>query len=368
MRHTLEEMANQLGESVKSVSRGVELSAAAVFGGLSRKAGEPGVLQRVIEQAVRTPSDAVVFGVQRHQFDDPGSPVISGSHRFLTSLFGGRQATLLNAIAREAGLKTGAAASILAVGTQWVLSFIGNRVREDGMTANSLASLLRAEGPGLRQALPAEIVEDLAPVTAAGRRGMSYLAWLVPLAVLLAFVLWLVNRPERTPRITAPVVTTAETAISTLGAMVPRRLSDGTILHIPERGVEGRLLTFIESPSRMVDKTTWFDFDRLLFNFGSSTLQPQSREQLLNIAAILKSHPNVHLKIGGYTDNVGSPSQNMALSQERASRVRNELVQLGVAADRLTAQGYGEQHPIGDNAIEAGRARNRRVSMLVTQK
>jgi hypothetical protein len=45
-----------------------------------------------------------------------------------------------------------------------------------------------------------------------------------------------------------------------------------------------------------------------------------------------------------------------------------ELVKLGVAGDRLLAKGYGEEHPVGDNATEAGRAQNRRISMLVTQK
>jgi outer membrane protein OmpA-like peptidoglycan-associated protein len=44
------------------------------------------------------------------------------------------------------------------------------------------------------------------------------------------------------------------------------------------------------------------------------------------------------------------------------------LVKLGVAQDRLLAKGYGEQHPVGDNATETGRAQNRRISMLVTQK
>jgi outer membrane protein OmpA-like peptidoglycan-associated protein len=48
--------------------------------------------------------------------------------------------------------------------------------------------------------------------------------------------------------------------------------------------------------------------------------------------------------------------------------VTAELVKLGVAADRLLAKGYGEEHPVGDNATEAGRAQNRRISMLVTQK
>jgi len=74
------------------------------------------------------------------------------------------------------------------------------------------------------------------------------------------------------------------------------------------------------------------------------------------------------VKIGGYTDNVGSAASNLALSQERADSVRSQLVSMGVDADRLTAEGYGEEHPVGDNSTDAGRAMNRRISMLVTQK
>jgi K(+)-stimulated pyrophosphate-energized sodium pump len=91
-------------------------------------------------------------------------------------------------------------------------------------------------------------------------------------------------------------------------------------------------------------------------------------EQLNNIAAILKAYPATHLTIGGYTDNTGDAASNLQLSQDRANNVTAELVKLGVAKDRLVAKGYGEEHPVGDNSTEAGRAQNRRISMLVTQK
>jgi K(+)-stimulated pyrophosphate-energized sodium pump len=153
-----------------------------------------------------------------------------------------------------------------------------------------------------------------------------------------------------------------------LGSLVQRQLPDGTTLNTPERGVEGRLLASIQDPSQKPNTTSWFDFDRLLFTTGSATLQPQSLEQLHNIAAILKAYPQTHLTIGGYTDNTGDAAANLQLSQDRANNVTAELVKLGIARDRLPAKGYGEEHPVGDNATEAGRAQNRRISMLVTQK
>ena len=97
-------------------------------------------------------------------------------------------------------------------------------------------------------------------------------------------------------------------------------------------------------------------------------LRPESREQLRNIAEILKAYPNVQVKVGGYTDSSGDPATNLRLSQDRANSVRQELVGLGIAGDRITAKGYGQEHPVADNTTEAGRAQNRRVALRVTQK
>jgi outer membrane protein OmpA-like peptidoglycan-associated protein len=151
---------------------------------------------------------------------------------------------------------------------------------------------------------------------------------------------------------TAPAVGTSGTYLYTppdLGNYVPRTLVDGTVITVRTASKTG---SWRSSSTRAVvpDTTTWFDFDRLLFNTGSATLQPQSKDQLQDIAAILKTYPNAHVKIGGYTDNVGSAASNLALSQERADSVRSQLVSMGVDADRLTAEGYGEENPVGDNS------------------
>ena len=89
---------------------------------------------------------------------------------------------------------------------------------------------------------------------------------------------------------------------------------------------------------------------------GKATLQPSSEEQLNNIAEILKAYPNVHVKIGGYTDNTGDAAANKALSEARAKNVMDALVAKGVDASRMESEGYGDQHPVGDNSTEEGRA------------
>ena len=65
---------------------------------------------------------------------------------------------------------------------------------------------------------------------------------------------------------------------------------------------------------------------------------------------------------------MGDPAANVRLSQSRADAVKADLVRRGVADGRLEAEGYGEQHPVADNATESGRAQNRRIAMRVTKK
>ena len=121
----------------------------------------------------------------------------------------------------------------------------------------------------------------------------------------------------------------------------------------------------IEDTQRPVDEKTWFTCDRLTFETGKATLKPESQEQLKNLAEILKAYPKVAIKIGGYTDNTGDPQGNLKLSQQRADAVMADLVKLGVDRSRLTADGYGQEHPIADNSTEEGRARNRRIDIRI---
>lgn len=198
--------------------------------------------------------------------------------------------------------------------------------------------------------------------------------WLVPLVLLLAttaVTVWalLLPRPEApAPRRVETTPAEAPTAAGDLGVAVERVVAPGVSIRVPERGVEGRLLAFIRDAERPVDRETWFDFDRLTFDTASATLRPESQDQLAAVATILGAFPSVKLKIGGYTDAVGDAAANQALSERRATSVRAALIERGVAPERLSAEGYGAQFPVGDNATEEGRARNRRISMRVSAK
>jgi outer membrane protein OmpA-like peptidoglycan-associated protein len=100
------------------------------------------------------------------------------------------------------------------------------------------------------------------------------------------------------------------------------------------------------------------------FEFGSAQLQPESMTVLEEVAAVLRRHPDWRVRIEGHTDNVGSESDNLRLSQQRAESVRAELARrLGRDGGRLDAAGYGASRPREPNTTLSGRARNRRVEL-----
>ena len=99
------------------------------------------------------------------------------------------------------------------------------------------------------------------------------------------------------------------------------------------------------------------------FESDSATLLPSSLAVLDRAAALLKDWPDVRVEVAGYTDSMNTEAYNQKLSERRAEAVRSYLMSQGVAADRLTAKGYGESSPIADNGTKDGRQKNRRVEL-----
>ena len=107
--------------------------------------------------------------------------------------------------------------------------------------------------------------------------------------------------------------------------------------------------------------------DGVNFDHDSAKLRPESVSVLDNAAATLKEWGEVKVEVAGHTDSVNSDAYNNRLSQRRAEAVRAYLIKKGVAAERLTAKGYGESKPVADNKTATGRAQNRRVELIPQQ-
>ena len=104
----------------------------------------------------------------------------------------------------------------------------------------------------------------------------------------------------------------------------------------------------------------------VLFAFNKYELKPDAQIKLAKISGILLTYPNLKVQVEGYTDNIGSDEYNLKLSQERATAVQAFLIAQGVEPGNVSAEGYGKASPVADNSSNAGRAANRRVSMVVS--
>ena len=119
----------------------------------------------------------------------------------------------------------------------------------------------------------------------------------------------------------------------------------------------------LAAPTPAIMKTL-NDYARtILFDTGKSSIKKQSEAVLQNITAILKEYPKSNFSIEGHTDSVGSKNTNQLLSERRANAVRDFLIVNGIASERLTYVGYGEEYPLDSNATREGRANNRRVEV-----
>ncbi len=101
------------------------------------------------------------------------------------------------------------------------------------------------------------------------------------------------------------------------------------------------------------------------FETASAVLTGQATTVLDGFARALSGQGNIKAEIVGHTDNVGSPSFNMALSKQRAAAVREYLIAKGVAGNLLSTTGYGQEQPVASNDDDAGRAMNRRVDFRI---
>jgi OmpA-OmpF porin, OOP family len=348
-------IADALGESEQSVTHGMQSSIAAVLGGMASKSQDPSTLGKMLDLAPKTSGDAT-WSQMAQGVSDPNSPLMSTGKRVLSSLFGGSVGSITNGLSAQSGLGPGVMSTLMAMAAPMVMTFLGKRVRDEGMTMSGLGSLLQSETPAIRSALPAGVNDLLWPrattmpaaspvVAQTVETQRSSNRWLLPLILLalLPGLFWLFSHarrpvPVRVTHIivTPPTTGTANRLAPDLGKIVKPKLPDSL---------------------------------ELRFDTGSTKLKPESQAALNTFAGdLLADHQDVHIRVNGYTDNVGSAARNLQLSQKRADSVVAELVQKGISPNRLTAEGYGEQNPIADNATAEGRAMNRHVSVSAAQE
>ena len=142
-------------------------------------------------------------------------------------------------------------------------------------------------------------------------------------------------------------------------------------LHIVQMGYErvdmmipniGDTLNIALNP---VKKGEVFIMKNLHFATNKTRILSRSEDALQELYQYLARNPKVRIKIIGHTDNVGNDNANQQLSEGRAKAVMQDLIERGIAPERLQAEGHGESQPIDSNDTEEGRQNNRRVEIEI---
>jgi outer membrane protein OmpA-like peptidoglycan-associated protein len=116
---------------------------------------------------------------------------------------------------------------------------------------------------------------------------------------------------------------------------------------------------------RSTDRGVVINLPDILFEFDRANLTPEAVRTIAEISTVLKQTPNRPLSVEGHTDSIGSVVYNKQLSLRRAQSVSNRLQRDGIPAVQINVEGFGEGSPIATNNSEIGRARNRRVEIII---
>ncbi|MCO5259983.1 MAG: OmpA family protein [Crocinitomicaceae bacterium] len=145
--------------------------------------------------------------------------------------------------------------------------------------------------------------------------------------------------------------------------------ADGYLFHsenfdIPKGAADNLVDKTIELKNIKIGST--IALRNIFFDTGKSTLRPESNAELDRLVQLLKDVPNLKIELSGHTDNTGSATLNNELSKARAEAVVTYVKGKGIAANRLTAEGYGSSQPIASNNTADGRQENRRTEFKIT--
>ena len=157
------------------------------------------------------------------------------------------------------------------------------------------------------------------------KKGLPIWAWLLPLLLLLGLLAFLLTRHHDQPAVATTAPATATTAAA--------------VTAFPDLG------------------TVHFETDK-------ADLTDADQATLDKAADAMKDHPDVHMRLEGFTDSTGTDPHNMTLSQQRAYSVGNYLKGKGIDGNRLTGDGFAANNPVDTNATTAGKAENRRVELF----
>lgn len=290
----------------------------------------------------------------------------------LGSLFGDKLGAVSGALSSASGVSSSSGASILAMAAPAVMGMLGKQLGSNA-SPSGLLSLLAANKDAIAKFAPAGLLGALGlksfdnltgkaagMVEQAASTGAK--KWIplaaIAAAIVLGYLAWQ-NCGQQAPPPTG-TISAAMKKVATLS------LPGGSTLDVEQDTFLYNLVRYLGSADATVPKT--FIFDHLNFELATTTLTPPSLPTVNDLTRVLIAYPSAQVKLVGYTDSTGDAAANKDLSVARAKTVADLLAKGGVAASRMTTDGLGSANPVATNDTDEGRARNRRIELVVTQK
>jgi OmpA-OmpF porin, OOP family len=316
--------------------------------------------------------------------------LMTTGQEILHTLFAGKLNAVSELIATSSGVTNTSASSLLSIAAPVVVGVLERVRARQGLNAARLTTLLMEQKEdivkiapeGLARTLGLRSLADLGSrsgdeatesihldttrrAAAAPMREQSRLknwSWPVLAIVAIGLIYFLMGRGGEVAQ--APMVTSAAAATPTSATVT---LPDGTALSLKEGSFNYNVAAFLKDAAMSATPKT-FVFDRLNFDSGTTKLTVDSEQTVKDLGVILKAYPTSDVRLDGYTDNMGDAVANKKLSLDRAASVRETLISRGVGAARVTTAGYGQENPLAYNGTEEGRAKNRRLELVVLKK
>lgn len=379
----MDKAASYVGESGPDTSKALGAIVPTTVAALSNLAATKTGAQQISQALAAGKYDGSLLGNVGSLFGNKISTdnTVTAGKGLLDSLFGNSLGSMTDLIARASGIRAGSASSLMALIAPLIMHVLGRQQAAAGGGVSALTNLLGEQRGFLGGLLPSGMasllgwsgvtsgLSDVASATAgAASRATREVAaatsrtsdWWIPLAAVAALILLAIGYMSWW----APAREAARVATTKLAEL---QLPGGFKISVPEGAFNFSLATWLASTSdTTVPKR--FVFDNLNFESGTTTLTPESRPTVDSLTAILKAYPSVSVGLEGYTDSTGDAEANKKLSLDRAAAVKNLLVGGGVAESRIATAGYGPDKPVASNETEEGRAKNRRLELVVEKR
>lgn len=352
-------VANRIGESPEATGKAMAGALPAVLGGVVHEGATTQGAASLIQMMKRLP----IVGSLTDLIGNRDDGLSRTGSSMLGQMFGGQLSGIADRIAGFAGIKSSSAQGLMTMVAPMVLGGVAKAAPAGGFTPQALVGELQNQKPSIARALPVGLsaltgtlgLSDLGGVAQgtvrasarAASGGRRWLPWALGALVAAFLVFYGLN------------------TCSTHGGLDTLSLPGGSSISVREGSIGDQLYQFLAG-SGAAPKA--FTFDNLQFPSGDANYTPGSQPTIDALAAILKAYPSAVVRIEGHTDATGDATQNLSLSKARAESVSEALVAEGVAASRVSSQGFGSAHPIAENTTEAGRAKNRRTELVVTRR